>query len=325
MCKHGFELSQISDFEAVQNLIKGFADPCDKIIYHYTSAEGLMGIIGNNEIWLTNTAFVNDTSECKALKQKFKDQEIPSFTNNDVKDHWKELICDPIYSFHDEDTYVISFSGDRESLAQWRAYGYFCIGFRAKDLINRKFNLYRCVYSEKEIKDWLLEKEGVEEWQKVCKKDFKSVAAFNLIYAASRKYKNECFKDEQEVRLMTTSHHSWEPYVKSAAMFRNDPPIHYRFHPAYKIPVPYVKFFIEGIYEQESQTLEESQETSAQLKARKLSEERNKKRPLLPITEILIGPMIHQKKAETACKILLKDRGYENVTVKQSDMPYRGF
>lgn len=325
MYNQNISLSQVKEFETAQNLIKAFADPCDDIIYHYTSAEGLMGIIENNEIWLTNTAFVNDTSECKALKQDFKDQEILNFTNNDVKDMWKKLVCDPYYVFTDEDTYIASFSNDRESLAQWRAYGYFRIGFKTKTLKNRNFNLYQCVYSEDEIKRWILEKEQVEEWQGVCKNDYKSLAAFNLIYAASRKYKNKHFQDEQEVRLMAVSHHSWEPYANSTAMYRNDPPIHYRIHPAYKMPVPYVKFFIEDNEDQKRTSLAESQETSVQIKARKLREEKNKGRLLLPITEILIGPMTHQDKAKTACKILLKDRGYENVEIKKSDIPYRGF
>ena len=47
-------------------------------------------------------------------------------------------------------------------------------------------------------------------------------------------------------------------------------------------------------------------------------------RYLLPIREVLIGPMIHQEEAKFACKILLKDKGYENVKVNVSGIPYRG-
>jgi len=168
----------------------------------------------------------------------------------------------------------------------------------------------------------------VPEWESNDFKDkdiLKRAAAFNLIYAASRKYKNKHFKDEQEVRLMTTSHHTWGLYTNSSSMFEDDSPIHYRTHSAYNMPVPYVKFFIEDVETQKNKQTAVAQETSVQMKERKLSEERNKKRLLLPITEILIGPMIHQKKAETACKILLKDKGYEDVVVKISDIPYRGF
>ena len=61
------------------------------------------------------------------------------------------------------------------------------------------------------------------------------------------------------------------------------------------------------------------------MKERKLNEEKIKKKSLLPITEIFIGPMLHQKEAEIACRILLKDKGYEKVKVNVSDIPYRGF
>ena len=32
-------------------------------IYHYTSAEGLMGIVQNKELWFTNIYFLNDNQE----------------------------------------------------------------------------------------------------------------------------------------------------------------------------------------------------------------------------------------------------------------------
>ena len=33
------------------------------ILYHYTSAEGLLGIVWTREIWSTNVLYLNDTSE----------------------------------------------------------------------------------------------------------------------------------------------------------------------------------------------------------------------------------------------------------------------
>ena len=46
----------------LRRLIASFADSCDGLIYHYTSAEDLRGIIDRGELWLSNTAFVNDTT-----------------------------------------------------------------------------------------------------------------------------------------------------------------------------------------------------------------------------------------------------------------------
>ena len=300
-------------------LLKKFADPCRNTIYHYTSAEGLKGIIENSEIWLTNVAFVNDITECKALqmeKDLFNDGEL---TNEYIKEEWDKFIQGSDINY---DTYIASFSSGEESLDQWRAYGNFRIGFEANKLIKRRFNMYKCVYSKSEIKNWIFKKEKVKEWASDSLDDeYKRGAALNLIYAASKKYKNKHFKNEKEFRLIVVSHHTWEPFPNSPSMYKDDPPIHYRDHSAYKMPVPYVKFFIDDDKNKNTAQFE----TSNEMKGRKLKEEKTKKRGLLPITDILIGPMFHQEEARIACKILLKDKGYENVKVNISDIPYRGF
>ena len=35
----------------------------EKILYHYTSLEGLLGIIESKSIWATNVLYLNDASE----------------------------------------------------------------------------------------------------------------------------------------------------------------------------------------------------------------------------------------------------------------------
>jgi len=311
-----------------QDLIKAFADPCEGMIYHYTSGEGLRGIIESSEIWLTNVAFVNDTTECRALQEEKRLFNINEFNNKYVQEEWKQFISE---SHTDFDTYITSFSSGEESLDQWRAYGNFRIGFEANKLIKRGFNIYKCFYSRDEIKDWILQKGKVKEWSAdSLADDWKSAAAFNLIYAASKKYKNKYFMNEKEFRLIAISHYTWEMYPNSPSMYKNDPPIYYRDHSTYKFPVPYVKFYIEDKEEQFNNQQELPQNINQSTKEReikesRIKEEKNKKRTILPIKTILIGPMVHQKEAEIACKILLKDKGYKNVIVSCSEIPYRGF
>jgi len=314
---------RVKRLEQCKRLIKAFADPCRGVIYHYTSAEGLKGIIENSEIWLTNAAFVNDTTECKALQEQKDLFNENDFSNDHVRDKWKYFIRSPDKG---NNTYITSFSSGKESLGQWRAYGNFRIGFKAKDLVKKPFNLYKCVYHKKEIKEWIRKKSMVAEWSGDSLDDLaKRAAAFNLIYAASKKYKDKHFKEEREVRLVVISNHSREFFPNSPSMFENDPPIYYKNHPIYEMPVPYVKFFIGDKKEQENDQNDKMKETHRQMKERKLNEEKNVKKEILPITEVLIGPMRHQKEAAVACKILLKDNGYEDVKVDVSKMPYRGF
>jgi hypothetical protein len=303
-----------------------FSDPCESTIYHYTSAAGLRGIIENHEIWLTNTAFVNDTTECKALRNEeclFAEDE---FTHSFAVEQWRNFRSNPDKA---NNTYIASFSRGEESLQQWHAYGNFRIGFEAKKLTKHSFNLYECVYYRQEIKSWILEKEKVQEWEGDCLNDStKRAAAFALFHAARMKYKSQYYENEKEVRLIAISNHSWTVWFDNesdyhCSMFKYDPPIHFRDHPVYRVPIPYVKLILSN--EEDEGYREEKEETAIQMKERKLKEERDRKRLLLPITEVRIGPMLHQEEAEVACEILLGEKGYRDVEVNTSKIPYRGF
>ncbi len=50
-----------------------------------------------------------------------------------------------------------------------------------------------------------------------------------------------------------------------------------------------------------------------EMKTRKLKEEGTKEKKLLPITEVIIGPMAYQEEAKVACEIFLAERGYKKV------------
>ena len=239
-----------------------------------------------------------------------------NFTNENVRDCWNNYLR---HSDNNYNNYIASFSKTRASLDQYRAYGNFCLGFDVNGLRSPYSNLYQCVYKKEEIRKWILEKEKVKEWEGRSLSDqFLRGAAFSLISAASRKYKNDSFSNEEEVRLISVSNHTWEYYPNSSSMFADEPPIHFRDHLTYKMPIPYVKYFIRS-----KQDIVWG-ETYGESKERKLRYEKDIKRDSLPITEILIGPMLHQEEAVIACKILLSDMGYKNVKVSALDIPYRG-
>ncbi|MFZ5906273.1 MAG: hypothetical protein ACOYVJ_02540, partial [Nitrospirota bacterium] len=180
--------------------------------------------------------------------------------------------------------------------------------------------LYSCLYSENDIRRWLLKKERIDEWKSLRDDEERRNGAYNLFYVASMKYKNKHFKNEREVRLIASSHHNWL-YNNSPEMYEDDLPIHFRRHPVYGFPVPYVKFFLENERRENTKT---KKETEKEMKERKLREEGTKLRELLPITEVIVGPMAHQTDAKVACQILLSERGYKNVRVTESNIPYRG-
>ena len=305
-------------YDLLSELLHAFSELYRGTIYHYTSTEGLAGIIGNHEIWMSNTAFMNDTTELRALQNNRSILKENDFTNEYVRRAWCDM---PRQRSFENNYYMASFSRAKDLLEQWRAYGSFCIGFDAKRLrLKKGISLYKCLYRSNDIRNWILNKENREGWNRIKKQDQKRMLAFSLLYIASMKYKNENFKREKEVRLITISNHNWF-YDNSPEMYEGDLPIHTRPHPSYGFPVPYVKFFIERDIQSNVPNVKEKE---MEMKARKLKEEGIKARQLLPITEVIIGPVAYQKEAKTACEILLAERGYKNVKVSVSSIPYRG-
>ena len=61
-------MSRADKYEALGKLIQAFSMPYEGTVYHYTSADGISGIIGKHEIWMSNATFTNDTTELKALE-----------------------------------------------------------------------------------------------------------------------------------------------------------------------------------------------------------------------------------------------------------------
>jgi hypothetical protein len=191
-------------------------------------------------------------------------------------------------------------------------------------MVRRGFNLYECVYGEQEIRAWIREKSAVPEWDASgLGQGDKTVAVYDLLFAAGAKYKSTHYEGEREVRLISVSHHRWQ-YVNSPSMYEKDRPIHFRDHPTYGIPVPYVKFFLPVEQKADDSAEHRPPETATEMKRRKLEEEEKMPRGLLPIKEVLIGPMAHQSEAKLACEIMLAEKGYDGIPVTASEIPYRG-
>jgi hypothetical protein len=310
-------------YKQLKILIESFSEPYRGIIYHYTSADGIAGIIDKHEIWMSNVAFMNDTTELTMLQNAKDLFSAGDFINEAVKSEWNEMLKRKRINENERnDYYMASFSRKKDSLEQWRAYGNYCIGFDAKKLsVRKRVFLYKCLYTTKDIRKWVLKNEKISEWKDLGDDKERRFAAYYLFDVASMKYKNKNFKNEREVRLIASSHYNWT-YNNSPEMYEDDLPIHFRRHPIYGFPVPYVKFFL---VDKRCGNSEKKKETEKEMKERKLKEEENADaRMLLPITEVVVGPMAHQAEAKTACQILLSERGYKNVRVTESSIPYRG-
>ena len=147
----------------------------------------------------------------------------------------------------------------------------------------------------------------------------------SLIFNASIKFKHHCYLNEREVRLLAVSNYDWE-FPNSPFLYEDDTPIHFRLHKALNIQVPYVKFFIPRQLEGECDSNGDYVgKTELEIKEEKRQNENRQKRALLPIKEVWIGPTQHKEETRISCEILLKEKGYKDVKINVSEIPYRGF
>jgi len=94
-----------------------------ELLYHYSTLDGLLGILDKKELWATGIPFLNDTSEYQAgLKAVFDlmNPELVATQDESVVDKYAPLIRQSA-----EFIFTASFSEEPtgDDLSQWRAYG----------------------------------------------------------------------------------------------------------------------------------------------------------------------------------------------------------
>lgn len=114
----------------------------DVILHHYTSAEGLKGILKDSEIWFSNTRFLNDSSENNYIYDMFPrrydeyeqslDLEFYSQLDKIANDFLNKDYCNINNKrLWADDIYVASFSLERDNLPLWNYYCHAanCVGY----------------------------------------------------------------------------------------------------------------------------------------------------------------------------------------------------
>jgi hypothetical protein len=100
------------------------------LLWHYTDAGGLMGILEHESLWATQTSFLNDSTEL-AHGIHLATKTLASYSARQVKEvtaRFLGRLVDPeqaaLAGWLDRnlDVYVVCFCGDGDLLSQWRAY-----------------------------------------------------------------------------------------------------------------------------------------------------------------------------------------------------------
>lgn len=300
-----------------------FNEKCDIDVWHYTNLAGLLGISSSRKIWATSILHMNDEEEYhhtfRLFSEAIKDIE-ENFPNN--------LFVDFIKRFRREAkrqvsyyAFVACFSESRDQLSQWRAYsddtGRFSLRFKGRflgalsDGLNNRveklglesenyalFRLSKIVYDDRKKVEIIMNfLEMIEEFILNNKIDSKNDNAFQVLSEMTLAVlvnlavmlKDRAFSEEKEYRLICI--HENKGVAKSLVA---DSPIKFRSG-AYGV-TPYIEI---GLDNHDAPT------------------------DLLPIEEIMLGPMRYLGQAMQATKLLMREVGLLHADLTYSAVPLR--
>ena len=124
--------NQVLAFHHSRELTAAKSVPPTGIIYHYTTADGLKGIIEKNELWASSAYFLNDSAEITygygVLKEGLDDwlakgRPKESITVRLAQDLRKAFGEHPLNKDVIPPIYLACFCEDDNLLSQWRTYG----------------------------------------------------------------------------------------------------------------------------------------------------------------------------------------------------------
>ncbi|GAA0224182.1 DUF2971 domain-containing protein [Marinomonas primoryensis] len=135
------------------------------MLYHYTSLEGLLGILNSQSIWASHCEFLNDSSEFHHALSFAKNHSAKIYMGDDYLSAFGWGMRHALERMNKQDIYVSSFSEKPDLLSQWRGYcpqgAGICIGFDKKLIekycSEKGYKLSRCLYDHEEQRNHISE------------------------------------------------------------------------------------------------------------------------------------------------------------------------
>lgn len=274
------------------------------ILYHYTTVEGLLGILKSNVIWATSYQFLNDSSEIvygRRLCKSIINDRIIKAKNSEEKLLYTK--CLELQDNNKDRIYITCFCERGNLLSQWRGYAKnglgFSLGLESKYLLSEDreypYNLikikkveYDLVNQKKIINNLLDEAVKYISENKIESEKF----IFELAKTINKKieecivfFKDSAFEEEKEWRAIY--------YEKDSNLIKTN----YRAR-ANRI-VDYKEFNLAPVN-------------------RKTYKEK------LPICEIISGPGIENEATNEVIKMMLRDNNFEDkVNILNSSIPFK--
>lgn len=194
----------------------------EEVLFHYTTQQGLIGIIQNKSLWATKIQYLNDAKEMSLTAELVK-----SRLHKLMKPHWDannpkyDKIISSLRSVESINIFVFSLSEKGDLLSQWRAYSQngigYSIGFEYDLLENimksNHFKLAKCIYDiniqykiiDEIINEFMSSFSTMEETPKLGPNSIDEITNrfSNRILQIAPMLKDKSFEEEQEWRLIS--------------------------------------------------------------------------------------------------------------------------
>ena len=148
-----------------RKLIKDNAAPEPNIIWHYTTADGLLGILKNQELFMSHILCMNDTEEFQhgishiIQAVGIRGRSSVSASASKFHEALTPSLCEYLVVPNVPDIFVSCFSGETDTLTHWLEYGRngvgYAVGFdtaRLKEISASHCAFLPCVYDD-ELKE----------------------------------------------------------------------------------------------------------------------------------------------------------------------------
>lgn len=217
----------------IPSIVNLFREQYPDALYHYTTADGLLGIARSTELHLTDIRFLNDKNEFYHAFEVALDFLQHYKFDDEIENKFSYFICNMItefiFEFRNKAYYapfVISFSIDNDNLSLWRGYcpgGGYSLGMdsiKLAQIANENGLFLRpCIYSKenkfqiiKHVFDYIVN----EFKQKYLVSDLNRLYSLSVdtitsgfekftefLIELSPIFKHDSFKDEHEWRLFS--------------------------------------------------------------------------------------------------------------------------
>ncbi len=284
-----------------------------KLLFHYTTPHGLLGIMQSNRIWATNVRYMNDSSELSYTYGLT--HEIISELRSKEKNENVQYCFDCFGSYIKEgdlyndflDVFAFCLCQEGDQLSQWREYSEkgtgFSLGFDASMITGKHINRYGNYYSLiKVIYNRSTQRKYLEDVIARCISELISLAKIapdnqipELVFEFCRvldtgistlavQFKDPAFHEENEWRIV---------YIQPSIDIIDD----IKFRYSNRLIIPYIEL--------------------------DLSAPVGSSNSRLPITKIFQGPQSHPEIGKYSLSLLLKQLKFDDIVVCQSSVPLR--